>query len=363
MAAMDSQKRMKPTTSVTSSSFGKQPSASAVASADTSSKDADVVTPLTPVATATSAPSGLDLLFSASQVETKPEVEAEGDVAFPAEEASPTTAAAVVSDGGSAEGRYGSNRGMEDASTAETDSENPAFAAAVIKNDVKSFPEILQEILATQEYQSIIHWLPDGFSFIIADKQKFIEVILRKYFREALFHSFIRKLNRWGFRRVKSRRKGEESSFAHINFVRDQPRLCLKMKCKSKPTYHKISHAEKKTAAKALHNAVSAMAPPSFLAAGGMKDITSFPAVTAVACSPIIGTAVATIQERQCLASIPEYQERILRERQILMLQMRQRNQIQSQLQLLHDMFAPNSMMAQYTHDMLRRNIYYGRGR
>eukprot|EP00985_Skeletonema_marinoi_P029205 scaffold27160_cov146-Skeletonema_marinoi.AAC.1 len=349
----------------------------------------------TAAATTMSAPSGLDLLFTASQVETSPKADAEGEVA----EEAPSTIT-VFSDGGTAESRYESNRDAEEAFS-QNDSNDPEnLAAAALKNDVQSFPQILQEILATQEYQPIVHWLSDGFSFIIADKQQFSDVVLPKYFREALFHSFIRKLNRWGFRRIKSRRKGEESSFANVNFVRDKPWLCLKMKCNSKPSYHKGPSTKKNAAesanklAKAARIVVPVQAPPRSLGAGGMVDASRTFAATcvgeyeslplpkrplhtfttaAVAGSPS-SNAFATIHERHFLASIrPEHQERILRERQFLMYQMRQRHQMQAQLHRLHEhrlhemslhnedpanRYAQDSMMAQYTHDMLHRNIY-----
>eukprot|EP00985_Skeletonema_marinoi_P021739 scaffold13485_cov126-Skeletonema_marinoi.AAC.1 len=114
------------------------------------------------------------------------------------------------------------------------------------------------------------------------------------YFRRvALFHSFIRKLNRYGFRRIKGSCKGEESSFAHNNFVRDKPWLCLEMNCKSKPSYHKGPSAKKKTthhmtaataveAANSLTNTgritmtMPAPVPPSFMGGvGGMIDASS----------------------------------------------------------------------------------------
>jgi hypothetical protein len=360
-----------------------------------------------PVATA--APSGLDLLFTASQVETTPKAEAEAD-----DEEVPSTIT-VVSNGGAAEGESGSNSDTEEASH-EYNAENSA--ADALKNQAKSFPQVLHEILATPEYQPIVHWLPDGFSFVIVDKRRFSDVILPKYFREALFHSFIRKLNRWGFRRVKSRGKGEESSFAHNNFVREKPWLCLKMRCKSKPSYHKVPSAKKKTqqtaveAARSVVNVghiaiVPAQAPPSFLAAGGMVGMADASRAFVPTCLPVTlaeykalgvfpkpslsmataagspSAAIAnTIQERQFLTSIrqrqlasiradPEQQQRLFRERQLIMLQMRQRRQqLQSQLQRLHEISSHNeeqfahsyfqdSMMAQYARDMLSRNVFY----
>ena len=205
-----------------------------VASEDSNTtKNADAAVP----PTATTAPSGLDFLFAASQVETNPKDADASDAEFPS-----NTITAVGN------GRTGSSCDAEEASCNELDAASSDTATATNKNQAKTFPQVLQDILTAPEYQSIAHWLPDGLSFIIADKQRFSDEILPKYFRQALFHSFVRKLNRWGFRRVKSRGKGGKSSFAHNNFVREKPLLCLKMRCKSKPSYHKeikVSSAKK----------------------------------------------------------------------------------------------------------------------
>jgi hypothetical protein len=327
------------------------------------------------------APRGLDLFFAASsQVGTKPK---EADVNG-AEDPSTSTIIRVVSvTNGTAtvEGEPGSSCDAKEASSHEYDSVSSEPAVDTIKKQAKTFPQVLQEILTTPEYQSIAHWLPDGLSFIIADKRRFSGEILPKYFREALFHSFIRKLNRWGFRRVKSRDKGEESSFAHNNFVRDKPWMCLKMRCKSKPTYHKVSSAKKNAqqhaadAAISLANtariAVRAQAPPSSLAAGGTvsrgrSTFSTLPTATVTAAG---SPAVTTIQERQYLASIPhEHQQSNFRQRQIVMFQMRQQHQLQAELQRRNEMSSHNeakfanshaqsSTTAQY---MKHRNNYYG---
>lgn len=97
----------------------------------------------------------------------------------------------------------------------------------------KTFPQILHEILSTPEYEAIIHWLPDGSSFVIADRHRFADEILPKHFQsETLFHSFIRKLNRWGFYRVNGGCKA--IWYSHSCFLRDHPELCLNIRCKSR---------------------------------------------------------------------------------------------------------------------------------
>jgi len=93
--------------------------------------------------------SGLvDLLFAASQVETKPK-------AKEAEE----------------EESGGKDKAEEDPFSRH-DPEKPSHSLDADAPKTKNFPQILHEILSTPECQSIAHWIPDGFSFIIADKQR-----------------------------------------------------------------------------------------------------------------------------------------------------------------------------------------------
>ena len=396
-------------------------------------------------------PEGLKLLFAASQIETNPEDKdadangAEAQAEAPSSStvvSNGTVAGAVDLDLESGSGREAAEAGIAEAASPHphNDSETENLAITAIENQEKSFPQILHEILATTECQSILHWLPDGFSFIIADKQRFSSEILPEYFRGALSNSFIRKLNRWGFRRVKSRSKGEESSFAHKNFVQDKPWLCLKMMCKSKPTYHKVPSAmttkkkkakQKSTAAAAAEASnskslvthagivVATKAPPLFLATSGMMNRAFIPTITRMAVSEyellplpnptrnptlpkvpapavparFLSTADASaIEERhhqhqhQHLAhhqqQQQQQQQRIFYERQILIAQMRQRHQLQVELELqrLNEMSAQVGehfnftsshnvqramtmmMVANYSRDsdMLRsRNIHY----
>jgi len=329
---------------------GRQPPSDLIEVASEDIKNAD--------AAVAAAPRGFDLLFIASQVETKPK-QADANGAEDPSTSTIVTAVNVTNGTATAEGEPGSSCDAKEDSSHVYDAEGSDPAADNIKKQAKTFPQVLQEILTTPEYQSIARWLPDGLSFIIADKRRFSAEILPKYFREALFHSFIRKLNRWGFR-VKSREKGEESSFAHNNFVREKPWLCLKMRCKSKPSYHKVSSAKKNAqqyaadAATSLANtariAVRAQAPPSPLAAGGVvsRGRAAFvpaclPTTSTLPMATAAGSPAATIQERQYLASVPyEHQQRIFRERQIIMFQMRQKRQLKVELQRRNEMSSHN---------------------
>lgn len=231
-------------------------------------KKADAATTPTPTqAAAAAAPDGLDLLFAASQAEAETKLkckESDANSAGAGDGAKVPSTITVVSN----EPVVGDDESR--------DNEPENLATAALKNQEESFPQFLHEILVIPECQSIVHWLPDGLSFIIADKERFSSEILPKYFRGALLNSFIRKLNRWGFRRVKRRRKGEESSFAHSNFVRDKPWLCLRMKCKSKPTYHKVkvssTSTKKKKNKKKAKQSTSSEASNRNILANAVRD-------------------------------------------------------------------------------------------
>lgn len=100
----------------------------------------------------------------------------------------------------------------------------------------KTFPEVLLDILSNNDNEYIVGWLPHGKSFAIHDSNRFSSLILPKYFRRVIFRSFIRKLNRWGFRSTKRSVSGYASTFEHKHFRRDEPELCAKIRCKSNPT-------------------------------------------------------------------------------------------------------------------------------
>jgi len=104
------------------------------------------------------------------------------------------------------------------------------------------FPNALLDMLSNPEFVSIVSWIPNGRAFAILDESKFTSLILPKYFpRITVFRSFVRKLNRWGFRSVRGlvdQIKGEYV-FEHDNFRRDDPSLLPLMVCKSRSRWTK----------------------------------------------------------------------------------------------------------------------------
>jgi hypothetical protein len=78
-------------------------------------------------------------------------------------------------------------------------------------------------------------WSPDGKHFTINNKEKLSVHVLKRFFKDSKFDSFQRKLYRWGFKQVTSKRgscgQGGDLSFYADGFERDgPPNSCFKLK-------------------------------------------------------------------------------------------------------------------------------------
>lgn len=87
----------------------------------------------------------------------------------------------------------------------------------------------LHDLLSDEANSDAIAWLPHGKGFVIRNKKIFSDVTLPKYFKEAKFTSFTRKLNRWGFCRVT--RGSESGAYYHPYFQKGNLRRTLLMTC------------------------------------------------------------------------------------------------------------------------------------
>ena len=96
-----------------------------------------------------------------------------------------------------------------------------------------NFAEKLHSVLSNKDCRHAIAWLPSGRSFCITDQEEFVKNILPKYFREAKFESFSRRLKRWGFRKVYTTGLSQ-IIFSHDLFHRDNPQLCKVMNGREK---------------------------------------------------------------------------------------------------------------------------------
>lgn len=98
-----------------------------------------------------------------------------------------------------------------------------------------NFAEKLHAVLSNQACRHAIAWLPSGRSFSIIDQDEFVKTVLPKYFREAKFESFSRRLKRWGFRKVYTTGM-QQSIFSHDLFHRDRPDLAKIMNGRDRAT-------------------------------------------------------------------------------------------------------------------------------
>ena len=95
------------------------------------------------------------------------------------------------------------------------------------------FPGVLRAVLSCtdEEIASTIAWRPNGKCFAITNPGKFEAITMPRFFGgKGKYSSFVRKLNRWGFRQVIGRANPDAGAFQHAMFNRDQPELALGMK-------------------------------------------------------------------------------------------------------------------------------------
>jgi len=94
--------------------------------------------------------------------------------------------------------------------------------------DARKLPVKLNAILNNLEFSSIIVWLPHGRSWRILDRDRLTKEVLPLFFQNANFNSFVRLVNAWGFRRIKSGVDGD--SYYHEMFLRGMPHLHIRTK-------------------------------------------------------------------------------------------------------------------------------------
>jgi HSF-type DNA-binding len=82
------------------------------------------------------------------------------------------------------------------------DSAAVAAAAASANQIPPQFPLQLHVMLSNAHaggYSDVCSWQPHGRSFLVKDRQRFVDEVLPIYFRQSKFSSFQRQLNLYGF--------------------------------------------------------------------------------------------------------------------------------------------------------------------
>ena len=130
---------------------------------------------------------------------------------------------------------YVRESGAESPSSLDSTSVATSNAHDFSKHDSsKIFPVLLHAIVSDENSDSVIHWLPCGTRFIVANKEEFSRLILSQYFGgrgtgviATKFTSFTRRLKRWNFTRVPYGR--EMGAYYHESFRRGEPELAKKI--------------------------------------------------------------------------------------------------------------------------------------
>ena len=103
------------------------------------------------------------------------------------------------------------------------------------RNRKVSFAEQLMAILDDDVNSEVLTWVPDGQGFTIIDHQLFVREKMQKLFKIQNMSSFVRKLNRWGFKRLHEKGSCNCDTFRHALFRRGRKDLVKKIGCVKRP--------------------------------------------------------------------------------------------------------------------------------
>ena len=100
-----------------------------------------------------------------------------------------------------------------------------------------TFPKQLHQFLSNNfmhghgpphNVQHIVSWQPHGRAFLVRNSKKMESEVLLRYFKQTKIKSFLRQLNKWGFKRIT---KGiDEGCYYHELFLRGKPWLINNMR-------------------------------------------------------------------------------------------------------------------------------------
>ena len=97
-----------------------------------------------------------------------------------------------------------------------------------------SFLEKLYAILSNDSYSQYIHWSPDGLYVIISDPNGLTKKVLPEFYKHHNFSSFVRQLNMYNFRKVRTSNKKGEQKYMHKEFNESKKPKDIKL-IKKKP--------------------------------------------------------------------------------------------------------------------------------
>lgn len=170
-----------------------------------------------------------------------------------------------------------------------------------------TFPEKIMEVLQGNLAPGAIYWLPEGEA-IAVDPDSFKDnAIISKQFRGNKLSSFVRSLNRWGFRRIFYHSLPDKTlAFYHRLFQKRTPELVKDMKMDSGEKEPELPQgamaiAPTATADGTLPAMMEAQAPPK----KPESPTPSVPAATPALANPPLPAVVERVPPSPGLASAP----------------------------------------------------------
>ena len=121
-------------------------------------------------------------------------------------------------------------RANEDSKSSDSFSSRPG--SPLEKDNKSPFPFKLHGLLeaaATNGYEDIVSWLPNGKSFRVHKPQEFAKHIMTRVFNQSQYKSFQRQLNIYGFQRNVDKGSSDMGAYFHKDFSRIHPMKSLKM--------------------------------------------------------------------------------------------------------------------------------------
>eukprot|EP00533_Pseudo-nitzschia_delicatissima_P001663 CAMPEP_0116080672 /NCGR_PEP_ID=MMETSP0327-20121206/1801_1 /TAXON_ID=44447 /ORGANISM="Pseudo-nitzschia delicatissima, Strain B596" /LENGTH=286 /DNA_ID=CAMNT_0003571381 /DNA_START=132 /DNA_END=992 /DNA_ORIENTATION=+ len=116
----------------------------------------------------------------------------------------------------------------------------------VTSNGEMTFPWKLHMMLEESEregFEAIVSW-QDNYAFKVHDQDRFEKLVMKRFFHQTQFKSFLRQLNIYGFTRLKTadNDKIASGSYTHSLLIRGNPDACkfmMRKKIKKSPVKHK----------------------------------------------------------------------------------------------------------------------------
>uniref|UniRef100_A0A7S3KYR0 HSF-type DNA-binding domain-containing protein n=1 Tax=Amphora coffeiformis TaxID=265554 RepID=A0A7S3KYR0_9STRA len=87
-----------------------------------------------------------------------------------------------------------------------------------------TFSQKVHHILSTPEYEGCISWMPHGRSFRIHVPKNFEVTVCPKYFNHRRYSSFLRDMNKYGFKHIS--KGADRNCYYHEFMLKGRPHLC-----------------------------------------------------------------------------------------------------------------------------------------